>query len=86
MFKIIKVYMDNLKEEDLYNLAIKNNINLSESELNFSYSFIKKNWEVYLNNPASLNMENYKSYYSDENFKKIKILYANLFNKYSRYL
>lgn len=86
MFKIIEKYMGNLKKEDLDIMAKKNNLYLSEKELDFSYVFIKKNWESYLNNPNSLNLDKYKSYYTDENFIKIKNLYAKLFTKYSRYL
>lgn len=86
MFNIVKMYMNNLKIENLDQMAKNNNIFLSEDELKFSYNFIKKNWESYLNNPSSLNMDKYKSFYSDENFIKIKKLYAIMFNKYSRFL
>lgn len=86
MFKIIEKYINKLKIEDFNNMCIQNNLYLNEEELLFSYQFIKKNWEVYLNNPNSLNIDKYKSYYSEENFLKIKKLYATYFNKYSRYL
>ncbi|MFI3260549.1 MAG: hypothetical protein R3Y13_02425 [bacterium] len=86
MFKIIEKYINNLNKEDLFTLASKNGIDLSDQELDFSYTFIKKNWEIFLNNPSSLNLDNYKDYYSKENLIKIKILYAKLFNKYSKYL
>lgn len=86
MFKIIEMYMKNLKIENLNEMAKKNGIYLSENELDFSFKFIKKNWESYLNNPNSLILDKYKSYYSEENFIKIKKLYASLFNKYSRFL
>jgi len=47
--------------------------------LDFTYDFIKKNWEQVIKNPKLLNLERYKDHYSPENFNKI----VKLFNEYS---
>lgn len=71
--------MTKLTQEDIKNFAISKNINLSENELEFTYNFIKKNWEQVLNNPKLLNLDRYQKEFSPENFVKIK----KLFNEYS---
>ena len=71
--------MDRLTREDVSNFAIKKNVNLSSGELDFTYSFIKKNWEQVIKNPKLLNLERYKNNYNPENFTKI----VKLFNEYS---
>ncbi len=86
MFNMIERYMDKLTKEDVNNFAIKNDVHLSESELDFTYNFIKKNWEPVLANPNILNIERYKNNYSEENFAKIKKLLKEYAMKYINYL
>ena len=86
MFILIKNYMNNLTREQVNQFATSNNTNLSDSELEFTYLFIKKNWEAILQNPNSLNIEKYRSHYSPENFAKIEQLLPHYFNKYKNYL
>lgn len=86
MFILIERYIDNLSVEDLNNLALKNNIIFNQTELNFSYDFIKKNWRTILSNHGYFEIEKYKEYYSDENFNKIMNLYKELRIKYSNFL
>ena len=43
--------MDNLTIDQVRNFAIKNNVELSEEELTFTYDFVKKNWELIFRNP-----------------------------------
>ena len=69
--------MNRLTKEDVNNFAKKNNILLSEPELNFTYEFIKKNWQPVLANPNILNFERYQDKFSAEN-SNIKIIYKNL--------
>lgn len=71
--------MKNLTKEDVKNFATTKNINLSEEELDFTYQFVKKNWEQVINNPKLLNLDRYQDRFSSENFGKIK----KLFNEYS---
>ena len=47
MYILIERYINNLTINDLNYLALNNNINLSNDELNFSFAFIKKKLENY---------------------------------------
>ena len=51
MYNIIERYMNKLSAQDIDNFARKNNIFLSNDELNFTFHFVKKNWQYLLNNP-----------------------------------
>ena len=86
MFTIIERYINNMDINDLNNLAISKNINLSESELAFSFKFIKSNWKNILSNHGIFDIEKYKENYSEENFAKIKQLIKESIVKYSKYL
>ena len=54
MFILIKNYVDKMTIEDVKNFAIKNNIFLSDKELDFTFSFIKRNYEALYANPNTL--------------------------------
>lgn len=82
MHDLIKKYMTNLKREDVSSFALKNNIHFNDSELDFTYEFIKKNWEAILSNPSSLQLYLYKKYYSEDNFKKLEQLINFYYQKY----
>ena len=71
MFSLISRYMDKITMDDVYNFALKKNINLNEEELSFTYEFIKKNWNQILSNPNLLNLDRYKDKYTIENFSII---------------
>ena len=78
--------MQNLNKEEVHKFANAKNIFLSEDELEFTYNFIKKNWENILGNPKLLDLDRYKNKFSEENFVKIKKLFNEYYQKYSRYL
>ena len=86
MFSLISRYMDKITKDDVYNFALKKNINLSEDELSFTYGFIKKNWNQILSNPNLLNLDRYKDKYTKENFSKIKTLFNEYYSKYHKFL
>jgi hypothetical protein len=86
MYDIIKRYMDKLKLEDVDNFAKKNNVFLSNEELDFTYKFVKKNWQTLILNPNLLNMDKYKDKYSSENLAKIKKLIKEYLVRYKNYL
>lgn len=86
MFILIKRYIDNMSIHDLNNLAISKGIGLSSEELEFSYNFIKKNWQNILSNKGLFDIDKYKSMYSEDNFIKIKELYKEMLVKYGNYL
>lgn len=60
MYNLIKRYMDNLTKEQVNNFALKNQVYLSDEELSFTYTFVKKNWEMVFRNPNLLQLERYK--------------------------
>lgn len=86
MFILIKRYIDNMDINDLNNLAINKGIALSPEELDFSYNFIKTNWQNILSNHGIFDIDKYKEYYSEENFVKIKQLIKESRIKYAKYL
>ena len=82
MNKLIERFMNNLTKEKVQIFALSKNINLNEQELDFTYEFIKKNYQVILSNPSLLNMELYKNQFSNENFIKINKLINEYYTKY----
>lgn len=78
--------MENLKIEEVRTFAIKNNVNLSDEELNFTYQFVKKNWKIMLSNPSAFHFEKYKDHFSEENFNKINRLIKEYMYKYQSFL
>ncbi len=86
MYNIISRYMEKLTKEDVFNFAKKNNILLSPEELDFTYLFVKKNWQIVIANPESLNIERYKDKFSPENLKKIDNLFKEYSKRYKGYL
>ena len=86
MFNIIGDYINKLTKDDVNKFAISKGANLSNEELEFTYSFIKKNWKDVLKNPAIFDIERYSKYYSNDNFIKIKQVFNEYFQKFSSYL
>ena len=86
MYNIIERFIINMKKEDINNFAISKNINLSSEELEFTYNFIKKNYQTMLKNPKLFNIERYRNNYTEENFNKIVKVYQEYFQKYANYL
>lgn len=78
--------MNNLNKTQVNQFAIQNNVNLSEQELDFTYAFVKKNWEMILRNPTLLKLERYKNQFSEENYKKIEQLIQFYYQKYGHLL
>lgn len=86
MYSIIERYMSMLKKEDVFNFAVSKNIFLSNEELNFTYAFIKKNWQDIVKNPNLFEIERYKNRFSEENFKKVKQLFKEYHQKFGSFL
>ncbi len=86
MFNIIGAYINKLTKDDVNKFAISKGANLSNEELEFTYSFIKKNWKDILKNPSIFDIERYSKYYSNDNFIKIKQVFNEYFQKFSSYL
>ena len=86
MFNIIEKYMNKLTINDVNNFALSKGCTLSEDELNFTYSFIKKNWQKIIKNPNLFNIDQYKNHYTEQNFIKIKKVFQEYFQKFSSFL
>ena len=78
--------MDKLTKEEVQSFAMKNNIILTEEELNFTYTFVKKNWEMIIRNPNLLQFDRFKDKFSPENFVKIQRLFVMYYQKYGHLL
>ena len=76
MFNIIGAYINKLTKDDVNKFAISKGANLSNEELEFTYSFIKKNWKDVLKNPSIFDIERYSKYYSKDNFIKVKQVFS----------
>ena len=82
MYNIVKRYMTNLTKEQLNNFALQNEVTLSPEELDFTYEFVKKNWEIIFRNPNLLKLDRFKNRFSEENYLKIKKLIQFYYQKY----
>lgn len=71
MLNIIEPYINNITKNDINSFALKNNINLTNNELEFIYNFIKTRYKEVLNNPNNFSLTKYKNNFSNENFVKI---------------
>ena len=86
MHSIIERFIMRMSKDDINNFAISKNINLSDSELEFTYNFLKKNYKEMLSNPKLFDINRYQNNYTKENFNKIAKVYQEYFNKYANYL
>ena len=86
MYNIIERYMSMLKKEDINNFATKKNVFLSEDELDFTYEFLKKNWQDILKNPNVFDINRYKNQFSEENFYKVKKIFDEYYQKFKSFI
>lgn len=86
MYNIIERYMQKIKKEDVEQFALSKNVHLSNDELDFTYLFLKKNWQEIIKNPSIFNIDRYKDRYTEENFKKVKQVYLEYFQKFGSLL
>lgn len=86
MYNLIEKYIKNMTISDVKNFTLKKGANLSENELNFTFNFIKSNYQNILKNPSLLDLERYKNKYTKENYEKLVKVFNEYSQKYSRYL
>ncbi len=86
MYNIIERYIKKMTKEDINNFALNKNIILSNEELDFTYDFVKKNYQSFFANPKVFNINRYQDHYSKENFSKITKVYQEYSQKYANYL
>ena len=77
---IIKSYIKNLTKKDIVNYGIKNNIYLTDYELDYIYNNIKNNYEYILSNPT-MYLNEIKNNVSITTYNKIYELYTTYFPK-----
>ena len=63
-----------MRKEDINNFALKNDINLSEDELDFIYHLIKEHYKELIQNKYTFNLSVYQNQISKENYPKIEAL------------
>lgn len=80
MHNLITNYIKVLKKDDIINFAKKNNLTVSDKEIDFVYSFIKNHHQEVLKNPQSFDITPYKNEFSNDNYNFLK----NLIDKYKK--
>lgn len=80
MHNLITSYINKLKKEDIVKFADKNNLTVTNEEIDFVYSFIKNNHQEVLKNPESFDITLYKNKFSCDNYNFLK----NLIDKYKK--
>ena len=83
---IIKNYINNLSINDIITFAKKNDITLSNDEVNYIYKTIKCNYKVLLGSTYEIVLNEAKNYLTNDNYKKICNLYLDYRNKFKNFL
>ena len=78
--KIIKSYIKSISKDDIMIYAKKNNINLTNKELDIIYFEIKNNYNAIINNPNEA-LYNIKSKVSSNTYDKLYELYTIYYPK-----
>ena len=85
MKSLIENYIDLLTKEKLNEFGIKNNIHLSNNELEYLLNLIKNNWEDILVDEKKY-MEDLKNNINQIEYEKIKTLFLYYKKRYKGYL
>ena len=85
MKSLIKNYIELLTIDKLKSFSLNNNINLTDSELNYLLNLVKNNYEDILKDDTKY-LEDVKNNINSSEFIKIKELYLYYKNRYNGYL
>lgn len=85
MKSLIKNYIELLNITKLKEFSLKNNINLTDNELNYLLNLVKNNYEDILKDDTKC-LEDVKKNINPTEFVKIKELYLYYKNRYKGYL
>ena len=85
MKSLIKNYIELLSIDKLKEFSSKNNINLTNKELNYLLNLVKNNYEDILKDDTKY-LEDVKNNINPSEFVKIKELYSYYKNRYKGYL
>lgn len=77
---LIKEYIKKITEEDIYNFALKEGINLLNNEVKTLYVYIKNYWQVFLNEDSTFLFEELKEKLEPKTYDKM----IELYNKYKK--
>lgn len=83
---LIREYVNRLRKEDVNNYALKQNIVLDNSEIDFIYSYIKNNYRKVLSRDISLSLEEVKPKLRDSTYNKLVILIYNNRDKINSFI
>ena len=80
---IIQKYINKMTKKDIYSYALKKGLTLNETEIDKTYNYIKDNYKDYFNNNLydEKILNDAKLIFTEENYKKFKILYDEYKNK-----
>lgn len=73
-YNLLKKYIDRLRKEDILNYSIKENIKLTERELNIIYNAIKNRFNEIYNDGITI-IDEYKNMLENNTYIKLKELY-----------
>ena len=85
MKNLIKNYIDKLSIDNLKEFSLKNDINLTNSELEYILNLVKNNYEDILIDD-SIYLKNIKEKINSKEYIKLENLYFIYKNKYKKYL
>ena len=81
---LIKKYIENITEQDIYDFALKEGVTLLNNEVNIIYVYIKNYWQVFLNDDSTFIFEELKEKLRIEIYDKIVELYNKYLIKYKK--
>lgn len=79
MEKMINSYVNKLTKNDIIKFALKNNIKLTDEEVNIIFDTIKKDWRELLHNPNQV-FDKLRNKVSPNTYNNI-IYFYNLYSK-----
>lgn len=85
MKSLIKNYIDLLNIDKIKEFSLKNNINLTDSELEYLLNLVKKHYEDILKDDTKY-LEEVKNNINPTEYIKLKDLYLYYKNRYKGYL
>lgn len=83
---LIESYIKNIKKKDIYEFGLKNNIELTEKDVDILYHYLINNWQDLLYGNYRGVFSELESHIDKDKFLKIKNLFDFYFNKYQNLL
>ena len=86
MNKLIENYITKINKNDINNFALKNNITLTNKEIDILYLYLKKEWKNLLYGNKENTINKIKKSLNNETFEKCNKLFDFYLNKYQSFL